>query len=89
MVLRIPPDATMEQAKESYRKLVALYHPDITGNDPEKTEKFKEILDAYKTIKTGQAVEEFKVDGFESKRPKEYEGDMRVFQSAVKEYNAF
>src|SRR5262245_722564 len=33
--------------KKAYRKLAKEYHPDVTGNDKKKTERFKEINEAY------------------------------------------
>src|SRR3954454_22101298 len=36
--------------KKAYRKLAKEYHPDITGNDKKKTERFKEINEAYAVL---------------------------------------
>ena len=53
-VLRISGDATLEEAKESYRRLVKLWHPDQYANFPEKQkiaqEKLTEINVAYRDI---------------------------------------
>lgn len=52
--LRVSRDATLEEAKQSYRKLVKRWHPDQFGSDPEKQqvahEKLKEINVAYREI---------------------------------------
>src|SRR5512132_1890274 len=40
-------DATI---KKTYRKLAKEYHPDVTGNDKKKTERFKEINEAYAVL---------------------------------------
>src|SRR5947207_15740055 len=36
--------------KKAYRKLAKEYHPDVTGNDKRKTERFKEINEAYAVL---------------------------------------
>src|SRR5215471_17410898 len=36
--------------KKAYRKLAKEYHPDVTGNDKKKTERFKEINEAYAVL---------------------------------------
>jgi DnaJ-class molecular chaperone len=40
-------DATI---KKAYRKLAKEFHPDVTGNDKKKTERFKEINEAYDVL---------------------------------------
>ena len=49
-VLGIPRDASADQIKKAYRKLAHQYHPDIS-KDPQGEEKFKEVNEAYKTLK--------------------------------------
>jgi hypothetical protein len=53
-ILHIPPNASLDEAKESYKRLVKLWHPDQYGNFPEKQmiaqEKLKEINVAYRDI---------------------------------------
>jgi DnaJ-class molecular chaperone len=52
--LCISRDASLEEAKRSYKQLVKLWHPDQYGNDPEKQEiaqkKLTEINVAYREI---------------------------------------
>jgi molecular chaperone DnaJ len=48
-VLGVKKDATKEELKKAYRKLVKKYHPDVNkGDDAE--EKFKEVQEAYETL---------------------------------------
>jgi DnaJ-class molecular chaperone len=48
--LGVAEDADEAAIKKSYRKLAKEYHPDITGGDKRKTERFKEINEAYDVL---------------------------------------
>jgi len=48
--LGVSREATTEDIKKAYRKLAHKYHPDVS-KDPAGEEKFKEINEAYKTLK--------------------------------------
>ena len=48
--LDVPRDASAEDIKKAYRKLAQKYHPDVT-KDPKGEEKFKEVAEAYQTLK--------------------------------------
>jgi DnaJ-class molecular chaperone len=48
--LGVEEQADAETIKKTYRKLAFRYHPDRTGNDPEATQKMKEINEAYATL---------------------------------------
>ena len=47
-ILGVSPNATQEEIKEAYRKLVLKYHPDKVPPEKKKEaeEKFKEISEA-------------------------------------------
>lgn len=51
-VLGIGHDVTTDEIKKAYRKLAHQFHPDIS-TDPGES-KFKEIAEAYKTLKDPQ-----------------------------------
>lgn len=55
-ILCLSGDASLDDAKRSYRRLVKCWHPDQYGNDPEKQriahEKLKEINVAYRELVT-------------------------------------
>ena len=42
---------TAEMLKAKYKELVKKHHPDTNGGTKEAEEKFKEILDAYETLR--------------------------------------
>jgi len=48
--LGVPETADEAAIKKSYRKLAKEFHPDTTGNDKKKTERFKEIAEAYEVL---------------------------------------
>ena len=48
--LGVERGAGAEQIKKAYRKLAQKYHPDVS-KDPQGEEKFKEIAEAYQTLK--------------------------------------
>ena len=48
--LGLERNATAEEIKKSYRKLARKYHPDVT-KEPDGEEKFKEVAEAYETLK--------------------------------------
>src|ERR1039457_3144261 len=49
-VLGLERDAKVAEIKQAYRKLAHKYHPDIS-KDPEGEAKFKEVAEAYTTLK--------------------------------------
>ena len=49
-ILGVARDADTDAIKKAYRKLAHKYHPDVS-KDPAGEEKFKEIADAYQTLK--------------------------------------
>ena len=48
--LGVPRDASHADIKKAYRKLAHKYHPDVS-KDPEGEEKFKDVAEAYATLK--------------------------------------
>ncbi len=49
-VLGVARTATQDEIKKAYRKLAHQYHPDVS-KDPAGEEKFKEVAEAYATLK--------------------------------------
>lgn len=53
-VLGVSKDATQDEIKSAYRKLVKQYHPDLHPDDPNCATKFKEINEANETLSDPQ-----------------------------------
>eukprot|EP00927_Polykrikos_kofoidii_P071532 TRINITY_DN67794_c0_g1_i1.p1 TRINITY_DN67794_c0_g1~~TRINITY_DN67794_c0_g1_i1.p1 ORF type:complete len:519 (-),score=107.57 TRINITY_DN67794_c0_g1_i1:301-1857(-) len=49
-ILGVPPNAPQEDIKNSYRKLALKLHPDKNRDDPNATEKFQELAEAYEVL---------------------------------------
>jgi DnaJ-class molecular chaperone len=58
-ILGVPEDADADTIKKAYRKLAKQNHPDATGGDKKKTERFKEIGDAYAVLSDGKKRQEY------------------------------
>jgi curved DNA-binding protein len=49
-ILGVAESADEATIKKAYRKLAKEFHPDVTNNDKKKTERFKEINEAYAVL---------------------------------------
>jgi curved DNA-binding protein len=58
-ILGVPEDADADTIKKAYRKLAKQNHPDATGGDKKKTERFKEIGDAYDVLSDAKKRREY------------------------------
>jgi molecular chaperone DnaJ len=52
--LGVSKGATDAEIKRAYRRLARKLHPDVTGDDPKSTERFKEITEAYDVLSDGK-----------------------------------
>ncbi|MEQ8962612.1 MAG: DnaJ domain-containing protein, partial [Coleofasciculus sp. C2-GNP5-27] len=52
-ILEVSPGATQQEIKKAYRRLVRQYHPDLHPNNPEATERFRAICEAYQVLSDG------------------------------------
>lgn len=59
-VLEVQPEASIEEIKRAYRRLVRQYHPDAGGgSDPESESRFREIQEAYETLSDAESKKEY------------------------------
>jgi molecular chaperone DnaJ len=49
-VLGVPEGAGADDIKKAYRKLAKKYHPDANPNDPQASDRFKEVGEAYAVL---------------------------------------
>mmetsp|Transcript_144016 Transcript_144016/g.460916 ORF Transcript_144016/g.460916 Transcript_144016/m.460916 type:complete len:543 (-) Transcript_144016:126-1754(-) len=49
-ILGVPPNATAEEIKLQYRRLALKLHPDKNRDDPNATERFQELQEAYEVL---------------------------------------
>lgn len=60
-VLGVARNSTAEEIKKAYRKGAKQHHPDLNPGDPNATERFKEVQEAYDTL--GDLIKKSKYDG--------------------------
>lgn len=48
--LQVPPDASAQQIRRSYRRLAHEMHPDTHPEDPDASRRFQEITEAYEIL---------------------------------------
>ena len=48
--LQVPPEASAQQIRRSYRRLAHQMHPDTHPDDPEASRRFQEITEAYEIL---------------------------------------
>jgi molecular chaperone DnaJ len=58
-ILGVPENADADTIKKAYRRLAKQNHPDATGGDRKKTERFKEVGDAYAVLSEPKRREEY------------------------------
>ena len=63
-VLGISPDASEEEIKSAYRKLVKQYHPDANPQEEHAEEKMNQINAAYAMLRGGERGQLFDNDWF-------------------------
>jgi curved DNA-binding protein CbpA len=56
-ILGVPPSATVQEIKKSFRKLALQYHPDKSGNGPYDSTRFSVIKEAYEVLTNPQKKE--------------------------------
>ena len=50
-ILGVSPHATEDEIKKAFRALARQHHPDANRDDPQAVERFKELNEAYETLR--------------------------------------
>src|SRR5436190_20614624 len=58
-VLGVPKESSADEIKKAYRKLAKANHPDSTGGDKTKEQRFKEIGNAYDVLGDAKKREQY------------------------------
>ena len=58
-ILGVEKNATKDEIKKAYRQLAKKYHPDVSNDDKDLEEKFKEISEAYEILSDEKKRKEF------------------------------
>jgi molecular chaperone DnaJ len=67
--LGVPKNASQEEIKKAYRKLVRQYHPDKNPGDPAAEERFKEVQAAYDVLSDPEKRQQYDRLGTANGRP--------------------
>lgn len=68
-LLGVDKNATEGDIKRAYRKLARELHPDVTGNDPRATERFKQVTEAWETLSDPQRRRSYDLFGTKDQPP--------------------
>lgn len=77
-ILGVEPTATQDEIKRAYRRKAFELHPDRNQDDPQATEKFQELSDAYETLKDPQRRQAYDRFGLQGETPETPE-DIQAF----------
>src|SRR5690349_22227609 len=67
--LGVPKNASADELKKAYRKLVRQYHPDKNPGDAAAEERFKEIQTAYDVLSDAEKRKQYDTFGSTNGRP--------------------
>lgn len=78
-IIGVQPTATQDEIKRAYRKKAMQLHPDRNPDDPEATEKFQQLSDAYDILKDPAKRERYDKFGNGEEQPTDPE-DVELFE---------
>jgi molecular chaperone DnaJ len=81
-ILGVDRNASQEEIKRAFRRLVREYHPDVRKDDPEANERFKEINEAYQVLSDPEKrarYDRYGHSGVEGAIRRDFEGDLGDF----------
>ena len=66
--LNVKRDASQEEIKQAFKTLAKKYHPDVNQGDEQSETKFKEISEAYDTLKNPEERAVYDASGVRAKQ---------------------
>ncbi|KAH7819849.1 putative Hsp40 [Monocercomonoides exilis] len=79
-ILGIDPSASQDDIKKAYRKMALKWHPDKNKDNPEASEKFKEIGMAYEILSNPEKKEIYDTHGEDGLKGEEYTPATSIFE---------
>ena len=87
-LLRVAPNASMNEIKNAYRRLAFQYHPDRNQSDLTATRKMEDINEAYVTLSHATKRRKYEIPlRYGTISPKFYSGDKVRIISSSSPYN--
>lgn len=78
-VMGVPPSADAATIKSRYRQLARQLHPDLTGGDPAREKKFKEVAAAYSVLGNEELRKRYDLERSRPRSTAANHGGMRGF----------
>ncbi len=89
-ILGVPRDASQEDIKKAYRKLIKQWHPDLhPENKKEDEEKFKEIQEAYEILSDPQKRAMYDRFGYIGEPEFQHQASGTGFEDIFKDFESF
>jgi len=84
-ILELSPNATLDDIKRAYRRLAKVYHPDLNPGSKIAEEKFKELLEAYNSLKDSKPYVQYPEYSYTqtTSTQEKYPFEQRIFDNFV------
>jgi len=79
-VLGVDNKASLDEIKKAYRRLALKWHPDKNQDNPQATEKFKEITEAYEVLSDPAKRRNYDLYGSSGVSPQEFHDPFSIFR---------
>lgn len=87
-VMGVAKNATADEIKKAYRKLVKQYHPDLNPNNPEAEQKFKQVNEANEVLSSPEKRTKYNKYGEHWQHADAYEEAQKQQQGGYQNYGS-